>query len=352
MITRLKRISVHNFKCFQSQEISLGLLTLLCGINGGGKSTLLQSILLYSQALRAFRVGVSDMAWPLNGELTNLGRFVDVLHKNPYQSQHDNVIRFKYELVDPQSTEFHLVPDETGRFLKCNEKTNQNCPDLTDLISNVQFLSSGRLGSSQKQEKSVNSSYFPEGVGTDGRYACYWFDKLKYESLPAGMCRVDSGVSDFRNQLSSWLDFIFPGAEVNAILSEDFDSLSLFFRTNELSEWNIPSNVGYGISYLFPVLVLLLAARPGNFVIIDSPEAHLHPSAQYSLGKMLAIFASIGIQIMVETHSEHILRGVQAVVKSGVIEPDDVSVYSFPNPYSQNEKVKKREIDSSGLLSY
>ena len=349
--SRLKRIAVNNFKCFQSLEMSLGLLTLLCGLNGGGKSTMLQSILLYSQALRTFRGSDEEMLWPLNGKLTNLGRFNNIFHKNSNQTHNDHEIRILYELTDSQIMEFHLVKGESDRFLRSRKESEHDCPDIRNLISNTQFLSPNRLSFNQDQMKLENLSYFPVGVGSDGRYACYWLDTLKYETVPQEMCREGSGISDFGTQLNAWLDYIFPGTQVNATSTSEPDSLSLSIKTSVGGEWNISDNVGLGISYLFPVLVSLIAARPGDCIIIDRPEAHLHQSAQSRMGKLLAKFASTGIQTLVETHSEHILNGIRIAVKNEVMESNDVNIYFFPDINSQSKKVVNTKIDRNGLIN-
>ena len=348
---RLKRIAVQNFKCFQYMEISLGLLTVLCGLNSGGKSTMLQPILLYSQALRAFRGGDEEMSWPLNGELTNLGRFGNVLYNNPNQTHNADVIQILFELTDSQAIDFNLIKDHDDRFLKPLEKSGSECTEVNNLILNAQFLSPIRLGSYQTQEKPKIPSYFPVGVGIDGSYACYWLNTLKFETVPPEMCRENSGISDLGTQLNAWLDYVFPGTQAHAISEGESNILSLTFKTSELQERNIPSNIGFGITYLFPVLVSLLLARPGDCIIIDSPEAHLNPGAQSRMGKLLAKFASTGIQLLVETHSEHILNGLRIAVKHEVMEPSDVSIYFFPDTNSENQKVENTKIDKNGLIN-
>ena len=61
-----------------------------------------------------------------------------------------------------------------------------------------------------------------------------------------------------------------------------------------------PTNVGFGLSYVLPVLVALLAAPPGGLVIIENPEAHLHPHGQTMMGELCARAAAAGVQVIIE----------------------------------------------------
>ena len=73
-------------------------------------------------------------------------------------------------------------------------------------------------------------------------------------------------------------------------------------------EFYEPTATGFGISYVIPIVVQALVASTMNnsVLIIENPEAHLHPYSQSQLGKFLTLVALNGVQIIVETHSEHI----------------------------------------------
>jgi predicted ATPase len=57
-----------------------------------------------------------------------------------------------------------------------------------------------------------------------------------------------------------------------------------------------------------------LVAKPGDLIIIENPEAHLHPSAQSKIGKLLALAAQNGVQVIIETHSDHVLNGIRVMI--------------------------------------
>lgn len=111
--------------------------------------------------------------------------------------------------------------------------------------------------------------------------------------------------------------------------------MRLGFGIESEKDWYRPANVGYGLVYAFPILVTALLAGEGldlsgpQILIIESPEAHLHPRAQSRMGEILARIATTGVQILIESHSDHILNGIRLAVNKGVIPHSDVAVHFF-----------------------
>jgi len=89
------------------------------------------------------------------------------------------------------------------------------------------------------------------------------------------------------------------------------------------------ADVGFGASEVLPVLVALAAAEPGQVVLIEQPELHLHPSAQLAMGGLLADAAERGVLVVAETHSQLILRAIQTAVARGRLRPADVGLHWF-----------------------
>ena len=109
------------------------------------------------------------------------------------------------------------------------------------------------------------------------------------------------------------------------------------------SEWERPTNTGFGVSYCLPIVVAGLTARQGSILIVESPEAHLHPSAQSAMGAFLARIAASGVQIFIETHSDHVLNGIRKAVLDGnhPITREDII---FHHLFSENRNTKKEQI--------
>lgn len=86
------------------------------------------------------------------------------------------------------------------------------------------------------------------------------------------------------------------------------------------------SQVGFGLSQAWPIVVAALSSRRGDLVLVDTPEAHLHPSAQHRLARLFVELARCGRQVIVETHSEHVLAAVCQGIKDEALVPSDVAV--------------------------
>jgi predicted ATPase len=107
-----------------------------------------------------------------------------------------------------------------------------------------------------------------------------------------------------------------------------------------------PTNVGYGYSYVLPIIVAGLVAKPGEILIVENPEAHLHPFAQSILAKFLTLVSLKDVQVIVESHSEHILNGLRLAVNTKLIKNEQLSVLYFDREYERY--FEKINIDDNG----
>ncbi|MCY4614366.1 MAG: AAA family ATPase [Nitrospira sp.] len=90
-------------------------------------------------------------------------------------------------------------------------------------------------------------------------------------------------------------------------------------------------DVGYGVSQVLPVVTELLRQDVPPMFLLQQPEVHLHPSAQAALGSLFCQTANSECQLVVETHSDHLLDRVRMDVRDGKtkLKPDDVSILFF-----------------------
>jgi predicted ATPase len=109
-------------------------------------------------------------------------------------------------------------------------------------------------------------------------------------------------------------------------------ALSFAFPEGDLGLFSKPvpaTHVGFGLTHVLPIVLSVLASQPGDMVIIENPEAHLHPAAQTRLVGFLARAAASGVQIVVETHSDHVLNSLRVAVKQRVILSEQISLNFF-----------------------
>ena len=110
------------------------------------------------------------------------------------------------------------------------------------------------------------------------------------------------------------------------------------------------ADLGYGVSQVLPIVTELLKRDPRPMFLLQQPEVHLHPSAQAALGGLLCNVAARGQrQLIIETHSDHMLNRIRMDVRDGRTEltPNDVSILYF-EPRDLNVRIHSLGIDEQG----
>ncbi|MBK9636389.1 MAG: AAA family ATPase [Bacteroidetes bacterium] len=114
------------------------------------------------------------------------------------------------------------------------------------------------------------------------------------------------------SQTSAWEREVSPG--VNVVPTPSGKAFTLKYTFNKKNDFTptepfSAENVGFGLSYALPIIVAALSSSENSLILVENPEAHLHPRGQSQLAKLLALAAQSGVQIIIETHSEHIING-------------------------------------------
>ena len=110
--------------------------------------------------------------------------------------------------------------------------------------------------------------------------------------------------------VSFWMSYIMDFNYTVVVTEQDKDHVKMSYHVStdmfdgEISPYNMP----FGNSSIFPIVVAVLTAPVGSLLIIENPEAHIHPKAQTKMGKFLALAAANDIQVIVETHSDHFIN--------------------------------------------
>ena len=157
-----------------------------------------------------------------------------------------------------------------------------------------------------------------------------------------------------KDQVEAWIGEISPGVRIKleTDLEMDLVSLRYQFRLQDgLSNAYRATNVGFGLTYTLPIVVAALAASPDSLLLIENPEAHLHPQGQSRIGDLLARVASCGVQVVIETHSDHVLNGIRLAVHAGNLRPDEMMLYFFRlDEQDGHSEVISPRIDSDGRI--
>ena len=339
----LRGLTIKNFKCFECLPLSFKRLTLMTGLNAAGKSSAIQGLLLLVQALQS---GSEDPRIPLNGRLVHLGTAGEVLHSG------DGNLTFEVQ-NDKSTIEWLLKPEDRAcgntmrieevgvsgeryrEFIALKKMLPAQAPEVAiELLNDLgatQYLSALRIGAPDIFPVPEVVSGLQVDVGSMGEFAPWYFHQFLDEEIDEKRCHSSDISRTLRRQLNAWASTIFPGAQANTELISKANAVRLELRIGDIGDWRRPSNIGYGLVYAFPILVAGLLAKPGQILIVDSPEAHLHPSGQSSMGKFLATVAAAGVQLIVETHSDHTLNGIRRAIGEDdvFLDAEDATVYFF-----------------------
>lgn len=358
----LREVHISGFKCFESLDLPLRPLTLLTGTNSGGKSSVIQALVLLAQTLAEREWGRSLL---LDGPELALGSVADVLNQRSARRQlalgasvvgEKVVWAFRTEDRRALSVDvdtLHLngtdVPLE-GAVLRWLLPTQQaEGSAVVRALRGVSWISAERTGPRELSPLRDADSHVR--VGARGELAAgllYWREsdvvspELCMESVPPTMY----------HQVRAQMRSFFPGCDLRVSPVDGASAVSLRLRADSRSDFHRPQNVGFGLTQLFPILVALIAARRGDVLLIENPEVHLHPRAQQNIGTVIARTVASGIQVILETHSDHVLNGIRLAVKQGMIPHSDVMVHFFsPSKDGGVSAPQSPSMDADGRLS-
>lgn len=345
----ITNVTLKDFKCFLDLSLEIKPLTLLTGFNAAGKSTAIQALLAVTQTTKEKIVGPEVT---IDGSLISLGSTSEIINDQSsrnftFVKLHSETESIALELNVRSGNERQLSVSKITKNLISGSSEASSAVLITDslreiansaggedggigkTICEIVYISATRDGAPDIYTLPKSSCLAHADVGSNGQFAAWWFAKYIDEEVAEERCNPSDSAKTFRRQFNAWASSIFPGMEANAsrVLGTDF--VKLEFRSGPTDKWRRPSNIGYGLSYVFPILVACLLAKKGQTIVIDSPEAHLHPLGQSKIGFFLAKMAECGVQVIIETHSDHILNGVRIAVKQSSVAPENVLVHFF-----------------------
>jgi len=328
----IESLRLRNFKCFEDQTLSIGGLTLLSGLNGSGKSSVLQSFLLLRQSWQQGLLAGGRLA--LNGELVQIGTAKDALYGGAKAEQIGISLVFK----GGKQAVWEFVYDSDADVLSTREGANAVALDPTisseNLFSGIfQYLCAERLGPRTSFTTSDFAVRHHRQLGPRGEFTAHYLTSFGQERIQVEAIEHPKATSNrLYAQVEAWMDVISPGTRIKLTSHAAMDLVQLqyqFVSGTDLTDPYRPTNVGFGLTYTLPILVAILAARPGSLVLIENPEAHLHPRGQARMGELLALAASGGIQVILETHSDHVLNGVRVAVHENLLAPEQAKIHFF-----------------------
>ncbi len=398
MITELR---AQNFKSWaDTSELRFAPLTGFFGANGSGKTSILQVLLMLKQTVEQ----PSDWNEPLyfgdKASLVNLGSFEDAIHG--HKQERILQITLSWSLDEVISI---LQRSTNSISLGMSIEKNYNDQDsvwfcYTDKSNwKVERTTNGQLANTPAQRDMRGN---PTGPLQRDLFRCYGIPETArpadHRLEPIFTCQAE-----FENLFSQihylgplrelphhhyiwedhpdevWLhgEKAIPALLLRRVQQQPIDNIILEWlkRLELVDSYRLEPNleqkdryelyvtqykegpevrltdVGFGVSQVLPVLILCYYAPEGSILILEQPEAHLHPKVQSELGDVLIdVVKNRNIQIILESHSEHLIHRLTRRIAEEQLSNDDTALYSCQINEGVSE-IERLKMDEYGNIS-
>ena len=357
----LESLTLTNFKAFAHQELRLAPFTLLTGLNSSGKSSVLQSLALLRQSYESgdlAPVGGGESGLLLNEELVQLGIGQDVRHESYDETgphitlavRGDGVSAQWSAVYEREADHLRLLPDKDGGM-----DGREPAGLLPTLFGpGFQYLKADRVSPQVSYPRSHHAVSTRGFLGAHGEHTVNYLRAHQDDPVEASALVVpDTASVTLLGQTEAWMQKLCPGVSLEAAGIDGTDTVRLSYRFGSgVSQSNRyrPTNVGFGLTYVLPIVVACLSAKPGTLILLENPEAHLHPQGQTWMAYLASAAAASGAQVVMETHSDHVLNGLRLRVKQGLLSADATAVHYFRRK-DQTSEVVSPVIGPDGRLS-
>lgn len=311
----LEALHIHGFKCFDTVEIALRRINVFSGTNSSGKSSAIQAFLLLCNN------AVKDSSSPLNGMWLRLGAFDEC------RNHRTNARAFRVGIVSGKEmfqAEFCSADDDRNDVAVTFLNESVSIQNLLNLEKrHVYYLPANRIGPEDSYPKNFDRVNF---LGCKAEFIVDFLYKNRKQVVTQSLI-ADTASVTLEHQVNYWLGKLFGINNTIRDLGLS-NSLSMELSLGKCKSVR-PYHMGSGVSFAIGVLVSCLSASPDDVVIIENPEIHLHPKSQSDLTEFLCFAANAGIQIILETHSDHVFNGIRKSIVKNEIANTDVAVHFF-----------------------
>ena len=356
----LTRLDLSNFKCFANLKLDFAPITLLCGLNGMGKSSAIQALLVLRQSyeLRVLREG----GLALGGRLADIGTGRDALFEGAetdvieFSLRRDDVaepcvLAYDYDAV---ADKLNMLPSEAAPDRFGGYGVPESWRDAPPFGGTLHYVNAERVG---PRKTYALSETFARGsdLGARGEYALNYLNAHGTDLHAKDDPRFEGCASrSLADGVERWLAEISPGAHLRLEPIPNADALVAGFAFDRKGDVETrpyrATNAGFGLSYALPLLVAMFAPKD-SLCLIENPEAHLHPRGQTKLANLAVRATMAGVQVIVETHSDHFMDGVRIAVRDGLIAPEGAAFHYFERGDEGAAAVSSPRIDRDGRLS-
>ncbi|MEI6428323.1 MAG: AAA family ATPase [Pseudanabaena sp. ELA607] len=387
----ITKISISGFKSIANEcSIDIRPLTILAGANSSGKSSIMQPILLMKQTLESstdygalrlsgdnlnFTSAKQILSYSSKGEqtdcltvaveLANSYKFKNIFKKLPNKAidliettYHDKDGELKAFIDMDSSDIIESLPQWLKEYSKINNYTWKIFRHLcfftflmydkndvfagTPLIDkNIRFIEEIQKIIHVQGLRSLERILPVTGIGQNfsGNFEKY---------IASLIHSWQTSASDKLQVLNTYLHTLTLSKNIEATEINDTQIELKISRTFDSDDMVNIVDVGSGVSQILPVLVALVAAKPEQLVYLEEPEIHLHPRAQANLGEIIVDAANRGVRVVLETHSDLLLRRIQSLVAEDKISADKAILHWFNRDEHGFTQVTSTPLNATG----
>jgi predicted ATPase len=361
-------IQIDRFKnLHHTSLLKMSRVNILSGANGRGKSSFCQSLLMLSQT---WRRGMMESFLP-SGMWKDLGTYDDIV----------------FAFDNDKTISIHIITDAVSEndfeLLYRRSHDNPTLGELQDVKVGGMAINDDSGSSDEEDESSEGDEDGQSEVGIRlaslrdfpslmALQRMYYVaaeriaapnhqlldETTPYDYLAPNGENVLNVLWKYRNsgcieRVEEMLKRVLDDGRIK--LETAGDRLILLINSVDDGNYYQPVNVGYGYSYILSLITAVVLAPKDSFIIVENPEAHLHPSAQATMiNELLTVAKERDIQLIIETHSDHVLNTALRAVHDHRIDLEDLEVLFFSKSVNEDEisesKVRNLEINRLGHI--
>ena len=375
----LTQLDLRFFKCFDHLRLPLAPLTLLTGFNASGKSSVLQALVLLHQTMRehewstrlalngaALRLGAmpdvvdevsgrdsfrvvleydaSMYEWAFRGDRHDLSMVVHSVGLNGRGIEPPKELRY---LLPPLWTAANQPQKKNDLDFALDENEKRSVKSLVRHLRNLTYITAERIA--PQEVYVLEDPHVVSTVGPQGEHAVSVLHWGRDELVPKELALPEAPPLRLR-QVEERMRTFFPGCRLDIQPIPRTNAVTLGLRTSDATGFHSPVHTGFGLTQTLPIVVAALSADQGDIILIENPEVHLHPAGQALMGQFMADIARAGIQVLVETHSDHVLNGVRRAVKGSRLAADQVAIHFFRSRSTELPQVQSPALDKDGNI--
>lgn len=352
-----EQLGLRNFKCFERLDLPLAPLTLLSGTNASGKSSILQALVLLHQTIREHEWSTRLM---LNGRAVQLGTVLDVVDRVHGRRQLEigltegnSTLRWTFEGDrEEMSMATERVQLDRVDFGSPSALRHLLPPDqyetasiFAERLRDLTYITAERVG--PREIYVLEDHQAARVVGPRGEHTLSVLYRARADPIRDSLSIAGVPPTGLR-QVEARMGLFFPGCRLDVQLIPQANALTLGIRTSDETGFHRPVHVGFGLTQVLPIVVAAVSAREKDILLIENPEVHLHPAGQALMGKFLAEVAASGTQVIVETHSDHVLNGIRRAVKARILPAEQALLHFFRPRGGRLDQVVSPKLDSAG----